>query len=103
LVNDPDAEGRLMLILTPDTPLDAPATPRLDFVLGELGKEFRPKRRPHRADPDSPRNDFVAMCRRCDWQRPDCRDSKSAADIAQAHEKDRHGVMDGGLVRVEMR
>jgi hypothetical protein len=91
-----------MLILTPDTPTSSP-TPRLDYVVGELEKSFRWGRRPHRADPESRRNDFVAMCRRCTWQRPDCRDSKQATDFAAAHEREKHGVLDGGLVRVECR
>lgn len=102
-----------MLILTPDVPT-APAEPRLHYVAGELERMFRPApgvgltykgraRRPHRADPESRRNDFIAMCRRCDWQRPDCPNSMRATELAQAHERDKHGVLDGGLVRVECR
>ncbi len=90
-----------MLIVTPETP-EAPQHPRLDYVLGELAKAFRPKRRVHRADPESRRNVFVAMCRRCEWQR-DQPTSGHATDLAMAHEREKHGVLDGGLVRVECR
>ena len=92
-----------MLIQAPDTTPNAPQYPRLNYVLGQLEQSFRPKRRVHAADPDSRRNVFVAMCRVCPWQRDDRSNAKSAADDATLHERNAHGLPDGGLVRVECR
>lgn len=94
-----------MLILTPDHRTETEGQPRLDYVMGELARTFRPGRRPHRADPDSKRNVFVAMCRKCPWQR-DYGDPKIASEASGKHEQLAHGSTDvpqGGLVMVECR
>lgn len=87
-----------MLIRTLDAPPDD-SHPRLRYVLGQLAKAFRPHR-PRPADPDSKRNVFTAMCRKCPWQR-DYEDPRIASEASGKHELAAHGSNDvqaGGLV-----
>lgn len=92
-----------MLIIPGDRPAEG-EEPRLKYILGELTRTFRPHR-PHPADPDSKRNVFVAMCRKCPWQR-DLDDPKIASEASGKHERAAHGSTDvegGGLIFVRCR
>lgn len=77
------------------------ATPRLNYVMGELTRTFRPHR-PVRVDPESKRNEFTAMCCVCPWQR-EFENSGTASDEAMKHGRAAHGDPFLGFVRIDAR
>jgi hypothetical protein len=89
-----------VLILTPEQ-ANAPKRPRLNYVLRELHRAFRPHR-PRPVNPDSPRNLHDAMCSRCEWSRQ-FYDSKKASEAAIAHGQSAHGDPLMAFVRIEAR
>ena len=81
---------------------DAPPVDNLKLVMGELARAFRWNRRPRPCDPESKRNNFQAMCCRCDWSR-DLTDSRKASDAAMVHGEMMHGDPFAGFVCVQAR
>jgi len=79
----------------------APQPNRLDLVLGELQRTFRPHR-PVPVDPDSRRNLHVGMCCACPWQR-DFNDGRKACDESMNHARKAHGDPFLAFVRLEAR
>lgn len=78
------------------------AKPRLQFVLGELQKAFRPHRPIPVPDTADKRHEHTAMCCVCDWQR-ECGNLGKASDTALIHGRSQHGDPFLGFVRFHAR